>query len=638
MTEAQGQQIIQILTDILDAVLSVAMSSAMIAIAISMMFGVLLLYVATRARLSSRWWSIALLCLIPVQTYAQTDPPDDLLDAGDRYCLDQNTMYAIVKYPWYITYDDLDGYDIMLGTAPDPDNNGAEICQCQGCDPLSGNSCASNYTALYYYVDPDDTQCDIMACADFALDPALPPPGWHYCTIGGSPWPNTISICPEGRDGPIITGTGMPQCQIVVNAPVTFIPVFNGLQYNVEAYIDNKGPYIIERGFPTAFGTPGDETGCPACNDIIGMCIIADQCSITFCADNTEAECESVSGASWFQGAQCSDYGSCSTPDGCQITNSVTCSTLGGVFSPGADCEADCPPQGSGGGGGTVDPDIDDDGIPNENDLDIDGDGQPNGGDDDADGDGIPNVTDNDDDGDGVDDQDDPTPLGPVSGGACCLPDNTCTITTATECTNLGGTFHLDDSCSSVDCNPGGGGGIGGTNTGACCLEDDCQVVTETTCFELQGEWLGLGTNCDDCIDPIGGCCYSDGSCAIITATECTDTAGVYMGDGSDCTLCFDHESYQPLEGQDVASTLMTWAQSWGLPTTPNGRDDTYAIVFGVTLPDGSTSVNEIPLFNTTVYGVDLDMIRRFVRQLLTFVLVFNFVLFVLATIGSVVR
>jgi len=49
-----------------------------------------------------------------------------------------------------------------------------------------------------------------------------------------------------------------------------------------------------------------------------------------------------------------------------------------------------------------VDPDIDDDGIPNEEDPDIDGDGIPNGEDPDVDGDGIPNGEDPDVDGDGV--------------------------------------------------------------------------------------------------------------------------------------------------------------------------------------------------------------------------------------------
>ena len=55
-----------------------------------------------------------------------------------------------------------------------------------------------------------------------------------------------------------------------------------------------------------------------------------------------------------------------------------------------------------------VDPDIDGDGIPNEEDPDIDGDGIPNGEDPDVDGDGIPNGSDPDADGDGIPNGDDP--------------------------------------------------------------------------------------------------------------------------------------------------------------------------------------------------------------------------------------
>ena len=55
-----------------------------------------------------------------------------------------------------------------------------------------------------------------------------------------------------------------------------------------------------------------------------------------------------------------------------------------------------------------VNPDIDEDGIPNEEDPDIDGDGIPNGEDPDVDGDGIPNGEDTDVDGDGTPNGSDP--------------------------------------------------------------------------------------------------------------------------------------------------------------------------------------------------------------------------------------
>jgi MYXO-CTERM domain-containing protein len=69
----------------------------------------------------------------------------------------------------------------------------------------------------------------------------------------------------------------------------------------------------------------------------------------------------------------------------------------------------------------TINPDIDGDLIPNDEDCDLDGDGIDNLEDDDVDGDGVPNDWDYDDDGDGIQDEDDPTPLGP-SGDECRQP------------------------------------------------------------------------------------------------------------------------------------------------------------------------------------------------------------------------
>ncbi len=73
----------------------------------------------------------------------------------------------------------------------------------------------------------------------------------------------------------------------------------------------------------------------------------------------------------------------------------------------------------------TRNPDIDGDGIPNEEDGDMDGDGVFNQDDDDTDGDGVPNDWDYDDDEDGIPDDEDDTPYGPDGeesndgGGGC---------------------------------------------------------------------------------------------------------------------------------------------------------------------------------------------------------------------------
>jgi hypothetical protein len=80
------------------------------------------------------------------------------------------------------------------------------------------------------------------------------------------------------------------------------------------------------------------------------------------------------------------------------------------------DCvvDGDGVPVTDGNGNNNVDPDIDGDGIPNEDDYDMDGDGSPNTDDDDTDQDGFTNDVDLDDDNDGILDVDDPTPQGPV--------------------------------------------------------------------------------------------------------------------------------------------------------------------------------------------------------------------------------
>jgi hypothetical protein len=80
------------------------------------------------------------------------------------------------------------------------------------------------------------------------------------------------------------------------------------------------------------------------------------------------------------------------------------------------DCvvDGDGVPVTDGNGDNNVDPDIDGDGIPNEDDYDMDGDGSPNTDDDDTDQDGFTNDVDLDDDNDGILDVNDPTPQGPV--------------------------------------------------------------------------------------------------------------------------------------------------------------------------------------------------------------------------------
>ncbi len=111
----------------------------------------------------------------------------------------------------------------------------------------------------------------------------------------------------------------------------------------------------------------------------------------------------------------------------------------------------------------------------------------------------------------------------PVDVGACCLPDESCSILTAVECAAHGGTYKGDSLlCSEVTCEAP-------TPTGACCkgwdpCEDD---VTEADCAAAGGFYVGDDTTCAgfDCND-VGRCCLSDGGCAMSTLNDCFSVLG----------------------------------------------------------------------------------------------------------------
>ena len=73
---------------------------------------------------------------------------------------------------------------------------------------------------------------------------------------------------------------------------------------------------------------------------------------------------------------------------------------------------------------------------------------------------------------------------------------------------------------------------------GACCLTDgSCQDLEETDCINLDGDWLGEGTDCDTahCAQPFGACCLEDGSCQDLTEDDCLALTGVWEGMGTAC-------------------------------------------------------------------------------------------------------
>lgn len=159
--------------------------------------------------------------------------------------------------------------------------------------------------------------------------------------------------------------------------------------------------------------------------------------------------------------------------------------------------------------------------------------------------------------------------------GACCFPDETCSIEVDVDCFGNGGTFVGGDcdpglcdlanlgACCEVDgfcfdafpqqCTDpafqtfqGSGTTCAQTNCpiriGACC--EDEFTCFEDTFGECQlsgfGTYHGDGTFCDDVdctqFPVVGACCHPDDSCLVIEESDCTLAGGTYQGDFVDCT------------------------------------------------------------------------------------------------------
>ena len=76
-----------------------------------------------------------------------------------------------------------------------------------------------------------------------------------------------------------------------------------------------------------------------------------------------------------------------------------------------------------------------------------------------------------------------------------------------------------------------------GGPTGACCQPDDtCSVVASGTCI-FPDAYQGDGTTCSShpCVIPTGACCAGDGTCVEDEQALCESGGGAYQGDGSTC-------------------------------------------------------------------------------------------------------
>jgi len=94
-----------------------------------------------------------------------------------------------------------------------------------------------------------------------------------------------------------------------------------------------------------------------------------------------------------------------------------------------------------------------------------------------------------------------------ITGGSCCLPDNTCQVVpsvnvpTNTDCAATGGTFTAGLACDPNPC---------GASTGACCCGSTCSITSAAACVGTNRAFAGNGTACN----PVGNnrvpCCKAD--------------------------------------------------------------------------------------------------------------------------------
>jgi hypothetical protein len=137
----------------------------------------------------------------------------------------------------------------------------------------------------------------------------------------------------------------------------------------------------------------------------------------------------------------------------------------------------------------------------------------------------------------------------------CCVEDNIC-LNTVLE-SDCNGIFDADTSCGDGEC--------AAPPTGCCvCGFEACTITTEGQCTDMGGdcEYQGDDTNCnsiDECSN-VPGCCILGGGveadtstksvdptkCLQVTATECNDLNGDFQGPGTDCENYTDQCSIDP--------------------------------------------------------------------------------------------
>lgn len=151
--------------------------------------------------------------------------------------------------------------------------------------------------------------------------------------------------------------------------------------------------------------------------------------------------------------------------------------------------------------------------------------------------------------------------------GACILPDTSCVITTATDCSGQSGAYQGDGSTCPDP-------------TGACCNGAVCTGgVTQADCENGSGTYQGDGSICDagTCVVGQGACCLGDDTCQLTAdAAACCALGGTFLGEGVTCSA-------------GICDTLLTIAEAKALG---DGQQVTLRNVVVTEVTDLASSAN----------------------------------------------
>jgi len=104
-------------------------------------------------------------------------------------------------------------------------------------------------------------------------------------------------------------------------------------------------------------------------------------------------------------------------------------------------------------------------------------------------------------------------------------------------------------------------------STGACCFADgSCTVLTQPDCAQQGGVWQGEDTSCTpnpcpDCLLPCvtGACCLPNGHCEWVIQSICQQDGGAFLGG---CTLCMPNPcGTAAVPDPPITKNIATWGK-----------------------------------------------------------------------------